>query len=127
MAYLVLGVVVGYATLALVNTQLLATTERRKEFMLQRLIGATRRQVLQMMAVEASLVALAGMVLGLLVAGATLAPLSISVLGTAVPGGSPWILVVVLALATALTLATTLLTAAAVLRGRPGDMAGIRE
>jgi putative ABC transport system permease protein len=46
MAYLVLGVVVGYATLALINTQVLATTERRKEFMLQRLIGATRRQVL---------------------------------------------------------------------------------
>ncbi|ADI06947.1 hypothetical protein SBI_03826 [Streptomyces bingchenggensis BCW-1] len=127
MAYLVLGVVVGYATLSLINTQVLATTERRKEFMLQRLIGATRRQVLQMMAVEASLVALAGMVLGLLVAGATLVPLSMSVLGTALPGGSPWILVVVLAAAAALTLTTTLLAAGAVLRGRPGDMAGIKD
>ncbi|MFD8864054.1 FtsX-like permease family protein [Streptomyces sp. NPDC059590] len=127
MAYLVLGVVVGYATLSLINTQVLATTERRKEFMLQRLIGATRRQVLQMMAVEASLVALAGIVLGLLVAGATLVPLSMSVLGTALPGGSPWILVVVLAAAAALTLTTTLLAAGAVLRGRPGDMAGIKD
>lgn len=127
MAYLVLGVVVGYATLALINTQVLATTERRKEFMLQRLIGATRRQVLQMMTVEASLVALAGIVLGLLVAGATLVPLSVSVLGTALPGGSPWILVVVLAGAVALTLTTTLLAAGAVLRARPGDMAGIKE
>ncbi|MFI1851347.1 ABC transporter permease [Streptomyces sp. NPDC020480] len=127
MAYLVLGVVVGYATLSLINTQVLATTERRKEFMLQRLIGATRCQVLQMMAVEASLVALAGMVLGLLVAGATLVPLSMSVLGTALPGGSPWILVVVLAAAAALTLTTTLLAAGAVLRGRPGDMAGIKD
>ncbi|GGS43109.1 ABC transporter permease [Streptomyces cinerochromogenes] len=127
MAYLVLGVVVGYATLALINTQVLATTERRKEFMLQRLVGATRRQVLQMMTVEASLVALAGIVLGLLVAVATLVPLSMSVLGTALPGGSPWILVVVLAGAAALTLATTLLAAGAVLRGRPGDMAGIKE
>ncbi|MFD6619744.1 FtsX-like permease family protein [Streptomyces albidoflavus] len=120
MACLLLGVVVGYATLALVNTQILATTERRKEFMLQRLIGATRRQVLQMMTVEAFLVALAGIVLGLLVAGATLVPLSISVLGTALPGGSPWILVTVLAGAVALTLTTTLLAAGAVLRGRPG-------
>ncbi|MFD7064360.1 FtsX-like permease family protein [Streptomyces sp. NPDC059906] len=127
MAYLVLGVVVGYATLALINTQVLATTERRKEFMLQRLIGATRRQVLQMMTVEASLVALAGVILGLLVAGATLVPLSMSVLGTALPGGSPWILVAVVAGATALTLMTTLLAAGAVLRGRPGDMAGIKE
>ncbi|MEV1023534.1 FtsX-like permease family protein [Streptomyces sp. NPDC050264] len=127
MAYLVLGVVVGYATLALVNTQILATTERRKEFMLQRLIGATRRQVLQMMTVEAALVALAGVVLGLLVGAATLVPLSISVLGTALPGGSLWILVVVVAGAAALTLVTTLLAAGAVLRGRPGDMAGLRE
>ncbi|MGY0058442.1 FtsX-like permease family protein [Streptomyces sp. LZ34] len=127
MAYLVLGVVVGYATLSLINTQVLATTERRKEFMLQRLIGATRRQVLQMMTVEASLVALAGIVLGLLAAGATLVPLSMSVLGTALPGGSPWILVVVLAAAAALTLTTTLLAAGAVLRGRPGDMAGIKD
>ncbi|MFF3372643.1 FtsX-like permease family protein [Streptomyces sp. NPDC002680] len=127
MAYLVLGVVVGYSTLALINTQILATTERRKEFMLQRLIGATRRQVLQMMTVEASLVALAGILLGLLVAGATLVPLSMSVLGTALPGGSPWILVAVVAGAAALTLTTTLLAAGAVLRGRPGDMAGIKE
>ncbi|MCQ4213200.1 FtsX-like permease family protein, partial [Streptomyces longispororuber] len=97
MAYLVLGVVVGYATLALVNTQVLATAERRREFMLQRLVGATRRQVLQMMTVEASLVALAGILLGLLVAAATLVPLSMSVLGTALPGGSPWILVAVVA------------------------------
>ncbi|CAM5691994.1 ABC transporter permease OS=Streptomyces tendae OX=1932 GN=GUR47_18495 PE=4 SV=1 [Streptomyces tendae] len=127
MAYLVLGVVVGYATLALINTQILATTERRREFMLQRLIGATRRQILQMVTVEAALVALAGIVLGLLVATATLVPLSLSVLGTALPGGSPWILIVAVAGAGALTLVTTLLAAGAVLRARPGDMAGLRE
>ncbi|WP_428949839.1 ABC transporter permease [Streptomyces sp. cg35] len=127
MAYLVLGVVVGYATLALINTQVLATAERRKEFMLQRLIGATRRQILQMMSVEATLVALAGSALGLLVAGATLVPLSMSVLGTVLPGGSPWILITVIAGAAALTLLTTLLAAGAVLRGRPQDAAGLRE
>ncbi|NEB82519.1 ABC transporter permease, partial [Streptomyces sp. SID14478] len=119
MAYLVLGVVVGYAALALVNTQVLATSERRGEFMLQRLVGATRRQVLQMVTVEAALVALAGIVLGLLVAAATLVPLSLSVLGTALPGGSPWILVTVVAGAAGLTLATTLLAAGAVLRRPP--------
>ncbi|WP_329124112.1 ABC transporter permease [Streptomyces sp. NBC_01465] len=126
MAYLILGVVVGYAALALVNTQILATAERRGEFMLQRLIGATRRQVLQMMTVEAALVALAGVVLGGLVAAATLVPLSISVLGTALPAGSPWILVAVITGAVALTLATTLLAAGAVLRGRPGDHGIVR-
>ncbi|GAX51793.1 ABC transporter permease [Streptomyces olivochromogenes] len=127
MAYLVLGVVVGYATIALVNTQVLATTERRRELMLQRLIGATRRQVLQMMTVEALLVALAGLVLGALVAAATLVPLSLSVLGTALPAGSPWIFVAVIAAAAGLTLTATLAAAGAVLRGRPGDVATMKE
>jgi putative ABC transport system permease protein len=127
MAYLVLGVVVGYATIALINTQVLATTERRREFMLQRLVGATRRQVLQMMAIEAVLVSVAGIVLGGLIAALTLVPLSVSVLGSAVPGGSPWILVTVVAAALGLTLATTLLSTGVVLRGRPGDVAGAPE
>ncbi|MFD7161849.1 FtsX-like permease family protein [Streptomyces violascens] len=127
MAYLVLGVVVGYATIALVNTQVLATTERRREFMLQRLIGATRRQVLRMMTVEAILVAVAGLVLGVLVAGLTLVPLSLSVLGSPVPEGSPWIFATVVVAAFVLTLVTTLISAALVLRSRPGAAVGLRE
>ncbi|MFG2717452.1 ABC transporter permease [Streptomyces sp. NPDC048416] len=127
MAYLVLGVVIAYAAIALVNTQVLATAERRGEFMLQRLVGATRRQVLRMMTVEAILVAVAGLVLGGLVATLTLVPLSLSVLGSPVPEGSPWILAAVVAAAFALTLLTTLLSAALVLRGRPGAGAALRE
>ncbi|WP_367048637.1 ABC transporter permease [Streptomyces sp. Je 1-332] len=72
MAYLVLGVVVGFSVISLLNTQILATTERRREFMLQRLIGATRRQVLRMLTVEALMISLAGLLLGPLVAAATL-------------------------------------------------------
>ncbi|MEU3712676.1 FtsX-like permease family protein [Streptomyces catenulae] len=127
MSYLLLCMVVGYATIALVNTQVVATTERRREFMLQRLIGSTRRQVLQMMTVEAALVAIAGIVLGVLVAALTLVPLSISVLGSPIPDGSPWIFIGVVAAAVGLTLATTLLSARLVLRGKPGQMAGVRE
>ncbi|OEJ93995.1 FtsX-like permease family protein [Streptomyces thermolilacinus] len=127
MSYLVLGMVVGYATIALVNTQVIATTERRREFMLQRLIGSTRRQVMQMMTVEAFLVAVVGIVLGMMVAALTLVPLSISVLGSPVPHGSPWIFVAVAGAALGLTLATTLLSTRLVLRGKPGEMAGVRE
>jgi putative ABC transport system permease protein len=127
MAYLVLGVVVGYATIALINTQVLATTERRREFKLQRLVGATRRQVMQMMTIEAVLISLAGIILGGLVALLTLVPLSVSVLSSVIPGGSPWILVTVVTAAFGLTVATTLVSAAAVLRGRPGDMADVRQ
>ncbi|TJZ54311.1 FtsX-like permease family protein [Streptomyces piniterrae] len=127
MAYMVLGVVIAYSTIALVNTQVLATTERRREFMLQRLIGATRRQVLRMMTVEAILVSVAGIVLGVLVAVLTLVPLSLSVLGKPTPEGPPWIFATVVAAAFALTLFTTLLSATLVLRHRPGGVVGIRE
>lgn len=122
MAWLVLAVVVGYAVISLVNTQALATAERRREFGLMRLVGATRRQVLRMMAVEAGLVAAAGTTLGLLVAALTLVPMSLSVLGSALPGGSPWILAAVAAAAVALTSATTLAATRIVLRARPGAM-----
>jgi predicted lysophospholipase L1 biosynthesis ABC-type transport system permease subunit len=118
MAYLVTGVVAGYAVIALVNTQVLATSARRREFTLMRLVGATRRQVLRMMAAEAALVAAVGVVLGLAVAALTVVPMSLSVLGSVVPGGSPWTLVAVVATAFALTMAATLATAGVALRGR---------
>lgn len=127
MAYLVLAVVVGYAVIALVNTQILATAERRREFMLLRLAGATPRQVLHMMTMEAVLVSVAGIVLGVLVAALTLVPFNLSVLGSVLPSGSPWILGTVVGAALGLTLATTLLAAGAVLRGRPAEAAGARE
>lgn len=122
MAYLLLGVVVGYATISLVNTQILATAERRREFALLRLVGATRRQVLRMTAAEALLVAGAGTVLGVLVAALTLVPVGLSVLDSLLPGGSPWTLVTVVAAASALTLASGLLATAAALRTRPGTV-----
>lgn len=123
MSWLVLAVVVGYAAIALVNAQILAVGERRRQFRLLRLVGAARRQVLQMMAVEAVLVTAAGIAAGVLVAAATLIPLSLSVLAAPVPYGSPWILATVIAAALALTLAATLLPTLALLRARPGDAA----
>ncbi|MBE1531219.1 ABC transporter permease [Actinomadura algeriensis] len=120
MSWLVLAVVVGYAVIALVNAQIVATGERRREFGLLRLAGAARRQVLRMMAVEAALVTAVGVAAGLLVAAVTLVPLSLSVLDVPVPDGSPWILVAVIAAALGLTLAATLLPTLALLRDRPG-------
>ncbi|MES9603916.1 FtsX-like permease family protein [Actinomadura sp. NPDC000929] len=120
MSWLVLAVVVGYAAIALVNAQILAVGERRRQFRLLRLVGAARRQVLRMMAVEAVLVTAAGLAAGALVAAATLVPLSLSVLDAPVPHGSPWILATVIAAALALTLAATLLPTLSLLRARPG-------
>ncbi|MCX4748153.1 FtsX-like permease family protein [Kitasatospora sp. NBC_01287] len=119
MAYLLVVMVIGYAAIALVNTQVMATAERRGEFSLQRLIGATRGQVLRMTTVESLLVALAGLLLGTLVAAATLVPLSLNILGSPIPAGPVWIFLVVVVAALALTLSTTLLSTAVALRVRP--------
>ncbi|MFR9723342.1 FtsX-like permease family protein [Streptomyces sp. MS19] len=124
MAFLVVAMVVGYATISLVNAQILATGERRRELALHRLVGATRRQVTRMMAVESLLTAAAGIALGALTAACVLAPASLSINGTPFPHGSPLILATVLTAATALTLATTLLATRAALRTPPGTTAG---
>ncbi|MGW6905225.1 FtsX-like permease family protein [Streptomyces sp. NPDC054940] len=126
-AYLLVAMVVGYAVIALVNSLVMATGERRREFTLQRLVGATRGQVMRMMTVEALLTALAGLALGMLVAVATLVPLSQAVLARAMPAGPPSILLAVLVSALVLTVGTTLLTARVALRTRPSAAIGSRE
>lgn len=126
-AYLLVAMVIGYAVIALVNTLVMATAERRREFTLQRLIGATRAQVMRMMTVEALLTALAGIALGMLVAAVTLVPLSYAVLERAVPAGPPSILITVVAFALVLTLGATLLSARMALRTRPSAAVGSRD
>ncbi|OLR92030.1 ABC transporter permease [Actinokineospora bangkokensis] len=122
--YLMVSVIIGYALISLVNTLIVATAERRREFALQRLIGATRGQVLRMVGVEAVLVAVPGLVLGTVVALAALAPFGIALDGSPLPSGPLWIYLVVLAGGAVLTAAATLLPALAVLRTPPLDAAG---
>ena len=117
--YLMVSVIVGYAVISLVNALVVATAERRREFALQRLIGATRGQVLRMVGVEAGLVAACGLVLGTVVAAAALAPFGIALDGSPLPSGPLWIYLVVLAGGAALTGAATLLPAIAALRTPP--------
>jgi len=60
------------ATLAVANTMVTAVVERRREIGLRRVAGATRRQVVAQLVVEAGLLGLAGGVVGLAAgAGAT--------------------------------------------------------
>ncbi|MEW1719151.1 FtsX-like permease family protein [Streptomyces sp. NPDC093109] len=117
--YLLAGTIVGYAVISLVNTLVISASERRREFALQRLVGATNGQIMRMMAVESVLVALVGIVLGSAVAAATLAPFGIALGGSAMPRGPAWIYFVVIGLAGLLTLTASLLPTSMVLRGRP--------
>jgi putative ABC transport system permease protein len=122
-SFLLAAVVVGYAVIALINSLLIATAERRGEFALQRLIGATRGQVMWMMSVEALVRALIGIVLGTGVAAGALLPFGIALDGSALPSGPVWIYLTILGTAVALTFATILIPTALALRAGPVEAA----
>ena len=121
--YLLVAMIIGYTVVSLVNTLVIATGERRREFALQRLIGSTRGQILRMMSVEAILIAVSGVLLGTAVAGATLLAFGIALDGRPLPDGPPWIYLAVVGAAGLLTLAATLLTTMLVLQPRPIEAA----
>jgi putative ABC transport system permease protein len=117
--YLIVGMLIAYTALSVVNTLVLATGERRREFGLQRLNGATRSQVLRMTALEALLVAAVGVLLGTAAAATTLVPFTLATANRLTPTG-PWsIYLTVVATVTLLTLIATLVPTCVALRARP--------
>ncbi|MFF3954834.1 FtsX-like permease family protein [Streptomyces sp. NPDC001890] len=82
------GVIGGFALLAVVSTLSLITVGRRPEFRLLRTVGAGRRQVRRMLVLETGLVAATGLVIGTLVAAVPLLAFALSVTGS-VPYLSP--------------------------------------
>lgn len=122
--YLLVAAIVAYTVISLVNSIIVSTVVRRREFALQRLIGSTRGQVLRMMGVEAIVVAVVGVVLGTAIALATLVPFSIAAMNRVVPAGQSagTYLLIVLA-AVGLTLLTTVIPTAVALRSPAADAA----
>ncbi|MFE9402651.1 FtsX-like permease family protein [Streptomyces sp. NPDC006530] len=120
--YLLAGTIIGYAVISLVNTLVVAAAERRAEFALQRLVGATPGQVLRMVTVEALLVAVMGIALGSFVALATLVPFSLALDGSWLPGGGLVVYGAIVGCVAALTLLATLLPARLALRIRPAEV-----
>lgn len=125
--YLFAGVITVYSILALINTLIIATLDRRREFALQRLVGAGRGQVLRMMGVESALVALVGIVLGTLVSIATLVPFSITATNSPVPTGPVAVYLVVVAGTAVLVACATLIPAWAALPRKLSGALGTRE
>ncbi|GIF65551.1 ABC transporter permease [Asanoa ishikariensis] len=62
------GMSVGYTSIAVANTLVMATGDRRRDFRVLRLSGATNRQILRMVGTETALVVLFGTAVGFLVA-----------------------------------------------------------
>ncbi|MBO4163583.1 MULTISPECIES: FtsX-like permease family protein [Micromonospora] len=121
--YLLVALVAGYTMISVANTLIVATAGRRRELGMQRLIGATRKQALQMLSVEAGMVAVIGVVLGTIASVATLLPFSIVVLGRPVPSGPIWIYLAVVAGAAVLAFAATVLPGRRVMLTRPAEAA----
>jgi putative ABC transport system permease protein len=125
--YLLVGMIMLYTAISVVNTLVMATAQRRREFGLQRLTGSTRGQVIRMMSVEAILVAGIGIVLGTIVAAATLVPFSLVVSDSPLPSGPPWIYLAVIGVATLMAVVATVLPAWFATRGRPAEAATAGE
>ncbi|MFE7525438.1 ABC transporter permease [Kitasatospora sp. NPDC057542] len=90
---ILIGMSLGYSCLAVANTLLMATAQRAADFAVLRLSGATRRQVLRIVAAESTLAVGIGAALGLLIAVVTLAGIRSGLsarLGTRVDLALPW-------------------------------------
>ncbi|MET8628716.1 FtsX-like permease family protein [Kitasatospora sp. NPDC004669] len=82
-----LTMLAGFGAVATVNTLVSLTATRRREYALLTLIGATRRQLFRMLGAEAVVTAMAGALLGVLVA----APVSVAFALAATDGPWPWL------------------------------------
>ncbi|MFI6350651.1 FtsX-like permease family protein [Streptomyces sp. NPDC050560] len=121
--YLVVGLIVGYTAISVVNTLIAATGRRRREFGLQQLTGFTRKQVMAMMCLESVLTAVVGVLLGSVAATITFFPYSLAKLDEVVPSVPLWIYLTVVACAVVITFAATLLPTWRATRFRPVEAA----
>jgi putative ABC transport system permease protein len=104
--FVVIGMIVLFTAIMLVNTLVAATTYRRREFGQQRLAGATPKQVLGMVAVEGAVLTGTGVLLGTFASLFTILPYASNRLDSVLPEGSAWIYAGVVVLAAVLTLVT---------------------
>ncbi|MET7682373.1 FtsX-like permease family protein [Streptomyces sp. NPDC005423] len=114
--FTVVAIIVAFVCVMLINSLYAATTYRTREFGQQRLAGATPGQVLGAVAVEGAVLTLTGIVLGTLAALAGIVPFTVVRAGTVLPHQSLGTWLAVIAVATAVTLGTSLATAWRVLR-----------
>jgi putative ABC transport system permease protein len=89
--YVLLGLIVAFCALAVVNAVMMSTSERAREFALLRLVGASRRQIRAMIRGETLIVIAFGLTLGTAIAAPAVATLSHDLAGSPVPPGPWWV------------------------------------
>ncbi|MFE1289786.1 FtsX-like permease family protein [Streptomyces sp. NPDC058751] len=128
--FLVLGIALLYTGVSLVNTMVMATSDRIREFAALRLAGATRGQVLRLTGAEALTVVAVGGVLGALVAAFNLAGLwgALSLLSVRASVEVPWTaLAAVTGTCAVLAVLSAVVPAGLALRRGAVELAGARE
>lgn len=107
----------GFIALAVVNTLVMATSERRSEFALLRRLGSTRGQVTAMAMIEATFTVVVATLLGLVVAVIPLVGIALGISGQPVPSVSPLVLGVIVAVTALIGFAATLVPTRSAMRG----------
>ncbi|MEV0680601.1 ABC transporter permease [Actinosynnema sp. NPDC050436] len=121
------GVILGYIAIAVANTLVLSTAQRRREFALLRLVGGTRRQVIRMMRAEAGTLVGIAIAVGTLIAAVPLVLLSIGFMGTPVPSGPIGVYLGIIGFAALLGFLALGVPTRLALRAKPVDAIGMRE
>lgn len=114
--FTVVGIIVVFVCVMLVNSLYAATTYRAREFGQQRLAGATPGQVLGTVGAEGAILAVTGVLLGSVAALAGIVPFTVVRTDSVLPHQGLGIWLAVVAVAAAVTLGTSLVTARRVLR-----------
>ncbi|SDX92182.1 putative ABC transport system permease protein [Saccharopolyspora shandongensis] len=117
--YLVVAMIIMFCVIAVTNTLIAATRNRRREFGLLRLTASTRPQVLGVVAVESTVSAGIAVVLGTIAAAVTAVPYSIVKTGSPIPSGPLWMYLAIAGGAFLVALAATVLPTLRATRVRP--------
>ncbi len=125
--YVLLGLIVVFCALALVNALTMAIGERAREFAMLRLIGATKRQVRAMIRTETAIMVAFGLTAGSLIAAPGLALLNHSLTGSLVPAVPFWASISLLAFYAAVGFAATVIPTRSSLRTNPVAATAHRE
>lgn len=119
--YLVVAAIVGFSLIASTHAVITATRSRARDLQLLSLTGATRRQILASMTIEALTSAATAVVLGAIAAVVAIIPFSLVRTHSAVPAEAIGLFALTAAVALATTVAATVLPARRLASARPAS------
>lgn len=123
----VMGLLVAFTAIAVVNTLAMATAARSRELALLRLVGTTRAQLLRMLRLETLTVTVTGVALGTAIAVATLTSYAVGMTGSARPAFPVPTYLTVAAACVVLALVATAVPGRLALRTNPAEAVGARD